>query len=264
MMTSMPSAPPGHPVHVASGASAAGCLRSATAEGLLPGLVLAMQDDLSVGPLGDTGARNAFWQALAPGYSVEPPAHDVASDWVALRTAAEEGHGLVVWGGANPAELILFNAVCAHAESVWHVDVSVGRGGPHYLAEYRPVDAARLWPDHVRAVSDEERDARAQEYRRLAAAPDIVRRFELGEVVAAPADIYDPWLVAACDAQWVSAARVVGAAMARCDPHNRVGDVYLAHRLGVLIDAGTIEHDGARSDLRSYRVRLPDPAVPGA
>ncbi len=251
--------PPLDPVHIVAGESAAGCLKDAIRNGLLPGRVVPVSDDLSVGPLGDDGARDAFWRDLLEGYLGEDEAYepDVAAGWAAARTALNDGSEVVVWGGANPSETILFAALCAEGPVRWHVDVSVARGGPHYVAEYRPEDLAALWPERLRPVSDGERQARAKEFQRLAAGTDVVRRFELGEVVAAPAAIYDPWLIAACGPDWQPAARVVGMTMARCGPSNRVSDGYLASRLAVLIDSGRVEADGPRTELRNYQVRIP-------
>lgn len=244
-------------MHVASGDSAAGCLLAARRADLLPGQILSVNDDLSVGPLGDVSEREAFWDRVMAGYTDDSPASDVGRAWSAVQAAADEGADLVVWGGANAAEIVLFDAVCAQTSRLWHVDVSLASHGPHYVAEYRPEDLAGFWPDRVRRVTDAECEARGQEFHRLSRMPGNLRRLELGEIVPAPDDLYDHWLVAASSPEWTPAARVVGTAMGRCDRHNRVGDVYLAYRLQVVVDAGRLEADGPRSSLRSYRVRTP-------
>jgi hypothetical protein len=68
-------------------------------------------------------------------------------------------------------------------------------------------------------------------------------------------DWYDPKLIACCPTDWPPAARVVGAAMGRCDPRNRMSDLFFASRLQVLIEAGSVEALGRRDRLREYAVR---------
>jgi hypothetical protein len=71
-----------------------------------------------------------------------------------------------------------------------------------------------------------------------------------------PTDRYDPLLLECCTTSWSPAARIVGAAMSRCDGHNLLSDIFSCSRLQVLIDAGRIEVDGSRDRLRDYAVRL--------
>ena len=84
---------------------------------------------------------------------------------------------------------------------------------------------------------------------------DLLRRWSRGRILGAPLEWYDPLLVACCPTDWTPAARVVGAAMGRCDPRNRMSDLFFASRLQVFVDSGRVEALGRRDRLREYAVR---------
>lgn len=215
-------------------------MRESVRQGLLPGDVAVLNDDLSFGPL-DPEQRTSFWQMLHPLFAL-----DGAPDrsWDRLRQLATRRE-VVLWGGANPGDIVLLNAACDGLsdapDAIWHVDVSSARSGAHFVAELRPVFAASLFPEYSRQLRPTEIRDRAAEYRRMATFSGSLRRYELGEVVEAPVDVYDPWLLQAMDSDWQPAAQVIGSAMARCDPHNRMGDVFFTWRLDVLAANGAVE-----------------------
>lgn len=72
-------------------------------------------------------------------------------------------------------------------------------------------------------------------------------------------DRYDSLLLEACTTEWIPAARLVGAAMGRCDGHNLMSDLFFCSRMQRMIDARTMEAEGRRTRLRDYVVRLPMP-----
>lgn len=253
---------PAHPLHIAQGESAGGCLRALLASGRLSGTVTIVRDDLSHGPLTD---RGEFWKSSYRGYlPPEEVPDEIPNPWEAVSEAVATGpEGIVVWMGANPADHVVLAALCDQlAESdipLWRVDVSQwteGRG-PHYVAEYEPEALAPAWPAAVEPVSAAARDSWRATYREVAATGDTVRRVDDGVLHAVPPDHYDDALLAVCPPEWTLAGRVVGAAMAQCDDANKVSDVFFTRRLQHLIDTGAIEIDGPRESLRTYRVRRP-------
>ncbi len=248
------------PVHVVATDSAAGCLREASRLRLIQGSVLLVPDDFSHGPLDPPAARDDYWRAAVRGYSTDgphPPPRDTL--WDELVDQATRDADIVVWGGANSADVVLLNAVCAQLASLdnglWRLDVTSWTGSTHYVAELEPAQLAGAYPRALQRIGAEERSNRAAEFKRLARSTGVLRRFEVGEVIAAPPSIYDEWLLAACTPQWAPAARVVGRAMGRCDRHNLMGDVFFSLRLQCLIDRGELQADGPRTDLRTYAVR---------
>jgi hypothetical protein len=82
----------------------------------------------------------------------------------------------------------------------------------------------------------------------------LLRRWSRGRIPGARLEWYDPQLNACCPTDWTPAARVVGAAMRRCDPRNRMSDLFFSSRLLVLIDAGRVKALGRRDRLREYAV----------
>jgi hypothetical protein len=79
---------------------------------------------------------------------------------------------------------------------------------------------------------------------------------EDGRIIGVAVDHDDGFLLMSCGSAWIPAARVVGAAMACCDPHNLMSDLFFASRLQILIDAGSIQANAARTRLGEYAVRL--------
>lgn len=79
---------------------------------------------------------------------------------------------------------------------------------------------------------------------------------ENGLIIGVAVDHYDRFLLKACESNWTPATRVVGAAMARCDSHNLMSELFFSSRLQTLVDAGHIEANAVRTRLREYSVRL--------
>jgi hypothetical protein len=107
-----------------------------------------------------------------------------------------------------------------------------------------------------RALSRTERVTLTDEFLRVRGDHHPIRRWEQGALRCVPIDHYDPLLLSCCKPDWAPAARVVGSAMSRCDPHNRMSDLFFCSRLQALIKDGTLEVSGPRERLRDYRVRL--------
>lgn len=248
------------PLHVVQGASAGGCLRAALPEG---SVIAVVDDDLSTGPVTD---RSEFLRSGYRGYlPVDQIPDDRPDPWSAVSDALRRDPGaIVVWVGTNPADAVLTAALCeALADSgvtLWRVDLTrwSGGDGPHYVAEYEPSALSHAWPAAAELVSADERESWRATYREIVASGDSIRRVVAdGSLRFLPVDAYDELLLAACPAEWTSAARVVGTAMGACDDDNLMSDVFFTRRLQHLIASGAIDVAGPRDSLRTYRVRRP-------
>lgn len=248
------------PLHVTAGASAGGCLRAALPAG---SAIAVVDDDLSVGPLTD---RSDFRRSGYRGYLPFDEIPDYRSDpWSGLTDALRrDPAAIVVWVGTNPADAVLTASLCERlADSgvaLWRVDLTrwTGGEGPHYVAEYEPSALSQAWPEAAELVPTAERESWRAIYREIVASGDSIRRVVAdGSLRFLSVDTYDEMLLAACPAEWTTAARVVGTAMGGCDDDNRVSDVFFTRRLQQLIDSGAIDVAGPRDSLRTYRVRRP-------
>jgi hypothetical protein len=235
----------------------------------MPGEALAIPDDLSHGPLDDGRARIDYMRARYRGYDdwcfdtvdAFAPWHRLLAVLDGDREEVKDDvrpDAIVLWAGDNPSEGSFLAMAChrlrERSEPVFHVPTPVRAEG-HYVAIYSPAELAARLP-HRRALGERRRALYAEDFLRLRDETGLLRRWEDGRIIGVPPDRYDALLLASCAADWLPAARVVGAAMGRCDPHNRISDLFFCSRLQVLIDAGRIEADGRRQRLRDYAIRL--------
>jgi hypothetical protein len=248
-------------LHLVLGDYAASALEAARRDHGLPGSVFAIPDDLSHGPLHDGRARIAYMRACYRGFDdwtfvVE----DAFAPWRVLAAALDGGafDAVVVWSGDSPSEGVLLRMACwwrrERAEPLFRVAMP-GDGDRHYVSLYGPEALAALLASR-RPLEPAERDALAADFSCIRDAAHLLRRWVDGRIITVPTAHYDPLLLAACSRDWLPAARVVGNAMARCDPHNRISDLFFCSRLQVLIDAGRVVADGDRPRMRDYAVRL--------
>jgi hypothetical protein len=229
----------------------------------MPGTALGIPDDLSHGPLDDGRARIDYMRDCFRGYDDwYLDVTDAFAPWRALvaRIDEEKLDAVVIWSGENASETTFLAMACwwlgQRPARVLRVAVP-GRDGRHYVAIHKPAELADLFAS-ARELTDTERSDRAADFVRIRAESRFLRRWEEGRIVGVPMDRYDPLLLECCTARWTPAARVVGAAMGRCDGHNLVSDLFFSSRLQLLIGAGRIEADGKRDRLREYAVRLAD------
>jgi hypothetical protein len=247
------------PLHVALGDHAADLLAIACHLHGLPGEVLAIPDDLSHGPLHDGEARVAWMRACyAGGFEWTAPTDDAFVPWRALeaRLLAEPGP-VALWGGDNASEGTFVAMACARlrgrAPSL--LRVTLPAGSRTHVGRFDPAELAAAFERGARTMTADEIDAAAANFEALRDEGAPRRVWNDGALRGAPADVFDALLLAACDDAWRPAARVVGDAMARCDPRQSVSDVWLNARLQAAIDAGRVETDGPRTTLRAYAVR---------
>jgi len=226
----------------------------------MPGTALGIPDDLSHGSLDDGRARMDYMRGCFRGYADWPfQATDAFLPWRAMieRIGREEPESILVWSGDNVSETTFFAMTCwwlqTRPEPLLRVAVP-SSDDRHHVALQSPAELADLFAS-ARELTETERADLSEEFVRIRRDTGLLRRWSQKRILGAPLEWYDPQLIASCPTDWTPAARVVGAAMGRCDSHNRMSDLFFASRLQVLIDAGHVEALGRRDRLREYTVR---------
>ncbi|MGB7194072.1 MAG: DUF1835 domain-containing protein [Collimonas pratensis] len=253
--------------HLVASYSAGGCLRHAVEVELLAGEVGCIGDTLDVGPLGDSRARTIFWQeidaAAYPGGDREPPPHDAFAPWQEVREKVKKMRPdrILIWASGSGSDYVFLRMACRMlADSgapLFHIAVPP-KDGYHAVAVYSPEQLAPMaMPARRLAVS--ENDALAREFDSIAGRPELLRECdENGQLRFGHLGDHDDLLVAALDAEWLSAPRVIGTAMGNGDPRNGAGDAMLAARLRHLIETGVAEEEyrARPKTWRNWYVRL--------
>lgn len=213
-------------MHLVLGESGAACVQAACDSHGMPGTVIVVTEDLAYGPLDEARAR-AIERARA--------------------------HAVVLWSGGNVADAVFVAMACeqlsGRPEPLFRVEVSEA-----FVAMLSPQSLAQLYAAR-RRMSTSQRQAQALDFARMRDSCGPLRRLELGRVVGAPIDSYDPLLLAACAPEWRTLGQVVGAAMGQCDSANLLGDRFFQERLDTLIDRGRLAFKGVRGSLREGFVR---------
>ncbi|NEV64870.1 DUF1835 domain-containing protein [Thiorhodococcus minor] len=247
-------------LHIALGDSAAGSLRAACRSHGLNGTVCRIPDDLSHGPLDDGRERMAYMRACYLGYDDWTfTAADAFAPWRALveQLDQQRPEAIVVWSGDNVSESIFLRMACWHlsACAIPLLRVTVPeRSMPPYVALHSPAELAEL--SKIRCeLTASERDRLSEDFVRIRTETGLLRRLETGRIIGLPLEHYDALLLKSCATGWTNAARVVGAAMGRCDRHNLMSDLFFSSRLQILIGAGSLEADAVCERLRDYAVR---------
>ena len=163
---------------------------------------------------------------------------------------------VIIWTGENVSEATFLAMACdrlaGRPEPIVQVAVP-GKHGRNYVAVHTPEELGAFF-ESWRALSDAERAGLAQDFARIREETGLLRRWQHGQLIGIPMDHYDGLLLQACCTGWSLAARVIGAAMGRCDPANSLSDLFFSTRLQALIAAGEILADGPQSSIRHYSV----------
>ncbi len=107
-------------------------------------------------------------------------------------------------------------------------------------------------------MTAEERNESAQRWQRLRRENAPFRVVTEAGLVSAPADYFDPLILAYATPEWQRIVRVVANTMGyHSDPYFQVGDAMLHQRVIALVDEGRLLADGDPSNMMSSRVRLP-------
>ncbi|WP_313458284.1 DUF3658 domain-containing protein [Stenotrophomonas sp.] len=246
-------------LHIVDGDSAAGCLRHAIVTGQLSGEVFALNDWLSVGPLGSAAGRTDFLstQYLPPPPGAgEPddlePGDDVFARWDALKTRFQVPGRAILWISGNASDHVLLRMACHMLEAtrvkLWQVSVPAFGDWFESVATHPPEALARFAPT-ARPLSSATVANLAREFIAIAAHPEPVRHLDTdGTLRYRSIDLHDALLLTCCPYQWTPANYVAGNAMSRCERRNGLSDHFFAARLRALINRGQIESRTPLSD----------------
>lgn len=218
-------------------------------------------EDLSHGPLDDGVARIAYMRRCYLGFERWTYRRsDAFSCWRRLaRLIAAGGAGrAIVWFSDSVADRVFLAMACR-----WLADADVCLAtahvppidGRHGVGVALPGALASLF-DQAAELGAGERVNLARDFDRLSAPGVMLRRREEEGLRSIPLErSYDSFLRDAVDSAWQPAQRTVAAAMAHCDTHNRMTDLFFSSRLQRLIAEGEIEVRGERGRLADYVVR---------
>ncbi|BEV73123.1 hypothetical protein THUN1379_26050 [Paludibacterium sp. THUN1379] len=185
--------------------------------------VLALVDDLAIGPLADIDqsspqARVAFWQNL---FAVSPLDIDwqceLQRDGQRLSALAHGAGEVVIWHGTHASEWLM-NLRVHHwlqASPVPVSEVCVGETGVEPLALAMLEDAGwAALPTRRRLIAAEERQVRAREWGEWREAGRGVRDWLAGSLQERPLSCHDDYLVSLAGAAARPLPRLLGQAMA--------------------------------------------------
>lgn len=248
-------------LHLALGDSAAGCLSIACRSHGLAGTVLGIRGDPSHGPLDEEQARLDYMRACYSGYD-DLPLDDIDehASWrsVFKRFDQEVPKTIVIWSGDNVSETIFLAMACwqLRKRPVPVLRVSIPeKNTPPYVAFQTPAELADLYPSR-QELTGSEHTLLGRDFERIRDETGLLRYWQSNRIIGIPLDHYDHFLLESCAAAWTPAPTVVGSAMARCDLHNLMSDLFFSSRLQALIRSGAIEAEGKLNRLRDYVVRL--------
>jgi uncharacterized protein DUF3658/uncharacterized protein DUF1835 len=265
-------------LHIVFGSSAAGSLREALRSMKRDDRVVALDDDLSFGPIdpADPKAR-AVWMEQELGYEIDEvfaarverfwadalaPA-DRRIAWMSRRSARDYA-GFLEWLwrlGDQACDIVdlteaRFPDRCADgAASYLSLVISLGILSPDQIVAMGLLDRAQpLAPDarsHYLAT-----------WRRLKPEKAPLRLLSEAGFSSAPITVYDDELLSYAVPTWRKVARIVGEALANQEEIHRCDDLLLAARVRALANAGRLEARGNPLKIRYSEVRLPAAAHP--
>ena len=249
-------------LHIVLGDSAGGSLHQACVKLGMPGEVFPVPDDLSNGPLDDGHARAEYFRKQVPGYGPADVPEDAFASWHELRGEIEARaiDRIVIWYSNTISDLIFLRMACWYlrgfAKETECVNTSVSGWSGVGLLDPKELRACF---EHRTHLNSSERERFATEFESVRDRRDLLRGATHGQIVSLPIDHYDAYILSFASGEWKRAVRVVGMCLGDADRHNLIGDMFFSWRLQQLIDAGQLEADGDRSEMRAYRVRKPQP-----
>jgi len=263
---------PGSTVHIVVGDSAGGVLGQALRSMRRGDRVLALDDDLSIGPIDPADPRaRAAWMARELGYDIDdayvtrvgrfwaealaPAERRIA--WMSRRSTRDYS-GLLEWlwrlGDAACAivdltELRLPERCAEGPASYLSLVLSLGYLNPDQIEAMGLIDRAEPLSPAGRARY---RDVWA----RLRAENAPLRVISETGLSSAPITFYDEELLSYATPAWRKVARVVGESLANQREFAQCGDLFLAARVRALAEVGRLEARGNPLKMRFSEVRL--------
>jgi hypothetical protein len=263
----------GSTLHVVVGESAGGVLRRALRSLKRDHRVIALLDDLSLGPINPAEPRSrAAWAARELGFDTDdatvgrierswsdalaPVGRRIA--WMSRRSASDYA-GFLEWLwrlGEQPCEIVdLTDARFPERRpegpaGYLSLVISLGVLNPEQIVAIGLLDRAEpLAPaarSHYREI-----------WRRLRAENAALRVVSDAGFNSVPITFYDEELMSCATPRWQKVARIVAEALTNQDGFFRCGDLLLAARVRALADAGRLEARGNPLKMRFSEVRLP-------
>jgi hypothetical protein len=268
-------------LHIVFGGSAGGTLREALRSVGRKDRVIALEDDLSIGPINPSEPKlRAAWMKRELGYKLDKRSvARVEAFWTAALAPAGR---LIAWISRRSAQ-----DYAGFLEWLWRLDDRAcdvvdltevrlpdrcATGPTAYLSLV--ISLGMLNPDQIVAMGLLDRarplraDARARYramWRHLREESAPLRVLSKEGLNSAPITFYDDELLSYAVPTWRKVARIIGEALANQDEIFRCGDVLLAARLRALANAGRLEARGNPLKMRFSEVRLPagEACVPG-
>jgi hypothetical protein len=214
--------------------------------------VLAMPDDLSCGPiaLGTLAERVEWWARFCEPAEAEA---SLAAFWNTLDATSDP---IVLWFSRDGADELAFFHACAErlADRQWHAMDVTGRTLTNRVSSMQPETLQSLLGQERQLSAPERLDA-VEHWQRLRSENAPFRVAPDGELVSAPIDYFDGWLLTNAGVTPRRVLSLVGEAMVAFD--RQVGNVMLQERIAVLVAEGALLADGDPADVRSTRVYRP-------
>jgi len=220
-----------------------------------------VEDCLACGPLRDLhtapglAARVAWLDRMfeAAGHAEDGPDCETLASLSKL--APEPDEITLIWCGRNGMEQTLLRALCHHwpQSQLWISEV------PLFAADFEGRTAVALCaPDKLRQaqariLTQDERNALADEWVALTKQDHMLRLYLEGKLVSCDESYFDEALLSRCGPDFTRAIHVVGWVMGEAADY--VSDGFLFYRLRALIARGVLEAENREADLRGLWVR---------
>jgi hypothetical protein len=251
-------------LHLTLGDHAARLLEAACRDHGLAGMVMAIPEDPSHGPLDDGAARVAYMRACYH-HCLEwtVPFSDAFAPWTDLLELLAHNpiDPVLIWHADSVSRYVFLRMACwwlrGYSGSLDLVEVPA-RDGAYGVALYPSAELAAFATQRRLRIEQEQRDQLTAEFGIIRTRPELLRRYEQNQLHFLPADYYDSLLLDACSPEWQPAAQVTGTVMRQCDGQNRMSDLFFCSRLQHLIETGRLEASGPRRCMQDHQVRTPE------
>ncbi|HVV26642.1 MAG TPA: DUF1835 domain-containing protein [Rhizomicrobium sp.] len=237
-------------VHLAPGMAARGLVAQACRDHGLGGKVMAVDDDLDIGPLADDATRTSWWAPLRDMYleGLSTEFSGLDEQWRAIAPELNSANEIVIWSSDAADDQTHLRFAVAQLEnysgqvSLVHVPTSMEMAG---VSHFYP-DTLAACAAHSVVLAEAKRDELARDYRNRLWGSEGVRYQTDDGLEVRDYAIFDQELLDACPNQFVNPARVIGLGMSRLDCRNWVGDMFLRWRLRHLVKIGLMKATGER------------------
>jgi len=247
-------------VHLAPGMAARGLLAQACRDFGLSGNMLAVDDDLDIGPLTDDVTRTSWWTPLRDMYleGLSSEYSGLEEQWHAIAPQLDTANEIVIWSSDAADDQTHLRFAAAQLEnysgqlSLVHVPITMEMTGVSHFYPHTLAACAA----HSVDLAEAKRDELARDFRdRLWGSEGVRYQTDEGLELRDYA-IFDQTLLDACPKQFINPARVIGLGMSSLDCRNWVSDMFLRWRLRHLVEMGLVKATGERWFVDDCDVRV--------